>query len=44
MPGQAAGLCTVYCEPEPGDCPDGYRCFDLSAIGVQGYEPFCIAE
>jgi hypothetical protein len=44
MPGQAAGTCTVFCAPDPDDCPDGYDCFDLSAIGVPGYEPFCIAE
>jgi len=44
MPGQMSGLCTVYCEPDPDDCPEGYRCFDLSAIGVPGYDPFCIAE
>jgi len=44
MPGQAKGVCTVFCEPDPDDCPEGYRCFDLSAIGVAGYEPFCIAK
>jgi hypothetical protein len=44
MPGQPKGVCTVFCEPDPDDCPDGYRCFDLSAIGVAGYEPFCIAK
>jgi hypothetical protein len=44
MPGQPKGFCTVFCEPDPDDCPDGYRCFDLSAIGVAGYEPFCIAK
>jgi hypothetical protein len=44
MPGQPMGLCTVYCHASPDDCPDGYRCFDLSALGVQGYEPFCLAS
>lgn len=44
MPGQPMGTCTVYCNPDPDDCPDGYRCFDLSALGVQGYDPFCTAD
>lgn len=41
MPGAPMGFCTVYCKPEPDDCPDGYMCFDLSKLGVMGYEPFC---
>ncbi len=44
MPGQAMGTCTVFCKTTPDDCPDGYRCFDLSAVGVAGFEPFCIAK
>jgi hypothetical protein len=44
MPGQPMGVCTVYCHPSPDDCPSGYKCFDLSALGVTGYEPFCIAK
>lgn len=44
MPGQTMGFCTVFCESEPDDCPDGYNCFDLAKIGVPGYEPFCVAE
>jgi hypothetical protein len=44
MPGQATGVCTVYCNPSPDDCPSGYKCFDLSALGVSGYKPFCIAS
>ena len=44
MPGQTMGFCTVFCESEPDDCPDGYKCFDLAKIGVSGYEPFCVAE
>jgi hypothetical protein len=44
MPGSAMGFCTVYCKPTPDDCPSGYRCFDLSGLGVQGVEPFCIAK
>jgi hypothetical protein len=44
MPGQPMGVCTVYCHPSPDDCPSGYKCFDLSALGVSGYEPFCIAQ
>jgi hypothetical protein len=44
MPGQTTGYCTLYCKPSPDDCPSGYRCFDLSALGVQGIEPFCIAK
>jgi hypothetical protein len=44
MPGQPMGTCTVYCNPDPDDCPDGYRCFDLSALGVEGYEPFCTED
>ena len=42
MPGAAMGTCTVFCNPDPDDCPDGHRCFDLSTLGVAGYEPFCI--
>jgi hypothetical protein len=42
MPGAAMGTCTVFCTTEPDDCPDGHRCFDLSMLGVEGYEPFCI--
>lgn len=42
MPGAAMGYCTVHCHPTAMDCPSGYRCFDLSAVGVQGIEPFCI--
>jgi hypothetical protein len=44
QPGQRVGFCTVYCVPDPDDCPAGYHCFDLSALGVEGYEPFCIPE
>jgi hypothetical protein len=44
MPGQPMGVCTVYCHPSPDDCPSGYKCFDLSALGVSGYEPFCLAQ
>jgi hypothetical protein len=44
MPGQAMGTCTVFCKTMPNDCPDGCRCFDLSAVGVSGYEPFCIKK
>jgi hypothetical protein len=43
-PGAAIGTCTVFCDPAANDCPGGYSCFDLSALGVQGYEPFCIPE
>ena len=42
MPGAPMGTCTVFCNPDPDDCPDGHRCFDLSTLGVAGYEPFCI--
>jgi hypothetical protein len=44
MPGAPMGFCTVYCTPMPDDCPDGYVCFDLSALGITGYEPFCRME
>jgi hypothetical protein len=44
QPGQTVGFCTVNCKPSPDDCPNGYRCFDLSALGVQGIEPFCVAK
>jgi hypothetical protein len=42
MPGSPMGYCTLHCHPMGTDCPDGYRCFDLSALGVTGYDPFCI--
>jgi hypothetical protein len=42
MPGQSMGFCTMYCEPDPDDCPSGYSCFDLSKLGVSGYDPFCV--
>lgn len=42
MPGQAMGFCTVYCTTMPDSCPTGYRCFDLSAVGVMGVQPFCL--
>lgn len=44
MPGAPMGTCTVFCTPSPDDCPDGYRCFDLSTLGVTGYRPFCIKK
>lgn len=44
MPGAAMGFCTVFCNPDPDDCPDGYMCFDLSKLGVTGYDPFCVAK
>ena len=44
MPGAAMGFCTVFCNPDPDDCPDAYMCFDLSKLGVEGYEPFCVME
>lgn len=44
MPGAAMGFCTVFCTPEPDDCPDAYMCFDLSKLGVEGYDPFCVME
>lgn len=44
QPGQAMGFCTAYCQPSPDDCPTGYRCFDLSAVGVQGIKPFCVKK
>lgn len=44
MPGQTQGVCTRTCTTMPDDCPDGYRCFDLSLVGVTGIDPFCIAE
>lgn len=44
MPGQTNGVCTRMCQTTPDDCPDGYRCFDLSLVGVTGIDPFCIAE
>lgn len=44
MPGQAMGTCTLFCKTKPDDCPEGYRCFDLSALGIAGYEPFCIKK
>jgi len=44
MPGQTKGVCTRTCSTMPDDCPDGYRCFDLSFVGVTGIDPFCIAE
>jgi len=43
MPGASSGLCTISgCSTMPDDCPDGYMCFDLSAVGVMGYDPFCL--
>lgn len=44
QPGQAMGFCTVYCTPSPDNCPTDYRCFDLSALGVQGVKPFCVKK
>ncbi|HKU42378.1 MAG TPA: hypothetical protein VJR89_29670 [Polyangiales bacterium] len=44
QPGQPMGTCTVFCKPMPDDCPEGYRCFDLAAVGVSGYQPFCIKK
>ena len=41
QPGQAMGTCTVFCHTMPDDCPTGYSCFDLAALGVTGIEPFC---
>jgi hypothetical protein len=44
QPGQSTGFCTVYCTLSPDDCPSGWRCFDLSAVGVQGIKPFCVKK
>lgn len=33
MPGQTQGICTITgCKEDPSICPQGYRCFDLSAF------------
>jgi hypothetical protein len=42
MPRQAKGVCTRMCHAMPDDCPEGFRCFDLSRVGVTGVDPFCI--
>jgi hypothetical protein len=43
MPGQTTGYCTTRdCDPEGDDCPGGYRCFDLSSLGVMGVPTFCV--
>jgi hypothetical protein len=41
MPGQSQGTCTVQgCKAEPGLCPSGYGCFDLS-IFAPGLPSIC---
>lgn len=45
MPGAPSGLCTIAgCTTMPDDCPAGYTCFDLAAVGVMGYDAFCIPQ
>jgi hypothetical protein len=43
--GTGPGTCTIpNCTVAPDSCPDGYTCFDLSDVGVSGYDPFCIED
>ena len=43
-PGAAVGYCTVqHCSLEPGDCPVGYFCMDVSDFNP-GYDTICIQE
>lgn len=42
LPGQTEGYCTITgCAEDPGRCPSGWSCFDLSTI-VPGEPSFCL--
>jgi hypothetical protein len=38
QPGKTRGYCTLHeCTPEPNDCPNGYRCCDMTVPGMPNF-------